>query len=155
MKKIEKLIEAIGGTSLMVMTIVVFLQVIARYVFKAPFSWAEELTRYLMIWGTFLGAAVLIARREHIVVDILLNVIPMRSKAVLLVIGDLILFWFLVRLVLSGMELVKVSSGIISTGLVIPMGYVSMAVPIGALLMIILLIPATISQFRIITRGKE
>lgn len=45
-------------------------QVIARYLFDAPFSWSEEVARLAMIWLTFLAAAYVMAEGGHITVDL-------------------------------------------------------------------------------------
>ena len=39
-----------------VMVALVFANVVGRYVFNRSFIWAEELSQYLMVWVTFLGA---------------------------------------------------------------------------------------------------
>jgi TRAP-type C4-dicarboxylate transport system permease small subunit len=39
-----------------VMLIIVLFQVVARYVFQSVPVWTEELARYCMVWGGFLGA---------------------------------------------------------------------------------------------------
>lgn len=46
-----------------------FAQVVLRYVFNNPQTWAEEVGRYLFIWITFLGAAIAFSRDTHIRVD--------------------------------------------------------------------------------------
>lgn len=46
-----------------------FTQVVLRYIFNNPQSWAEEVGRYLFVWITFLGAAVAFSRDTHIKVD--------------------------------------------------------------------------------------
>lgn len=45
-------------------------QVVARYVFRAPFSWSEELSRFGLVWLTFLAAAYIMGQRQHIAVDL-------------------------------------------------------------------------------------
>lgn len=45
------------------------LQVIARYFFKTPISWSEEVARLAMIWLTFIASSFVMARRQHITVD--------------------------------------------------------------------------------------
>lgn len=45
-------------TCLAAMLLFVSIQVVARYVFSQPPSWTEELTRFAMVWGGMLGAAV-------------------------------------------------------------------------------------------------
>lgn len=47
-----------------------FAQVVARYIFRAPFSWSEELCRLGLIWMTFLAAAYIMAQRRHLAVDL-------------------------------------------------------------------------------------
>jgi TRAP-type C4-dicarboxylate transport system permease small subunit len=47
-----------------------FAQVVARYIFRAPFSWSEELCRLGLIWLTFLAAAYIMAQRRHLAVDL-------------------------------------------------------------------------------------
>ncbi|MCW5698441.1 MAG: TRAP transporter small permease [Rhodospirillales bacterium] len=48
-------------------------EVVARYVFVAPTIWAEELSRVLLVWGTFLPLAALLRRRENIRITALLE----------------------------------------------------------------------------------
>lgn len=45
-------------------------QVIARYVLHTPLSWSEEVARLAMVWLTFIAASFILARREHIAVDL-------------------------------------------------------------------------------------
>ena len=49
---------ALGG-----MVLTVLLQIWARYGFDYPFTWTEELARYLMIWAGLLGATCAFKRR--------------------------------------------------------------------------------------------
>jgi TRAP-type C4-dicarboxylate transport system permease small subunit len=41
---------------LVVVVTVLAAQVIARYIFRAPISWSEEVARLALIWRPFLGA---------------------------------------------------------------------------------------------------
>jgi TRAP-type transport system small permease protein len=45
-------------------------QVISRYLFRSPLSWSEEVSRFAMIWLTFIAASFISARRQHIAVDL-------------------------------------------------------------------------------------
>jgi TRAP-type C4-dicarboxylate transport system permease small subunit len=45
-------------------------QVVARYVFRAAFSWSEELCRFGLVWLTFLAAAYIMGQQQHIAVDL-------------------------------------------------------------------------------------
>ena len=51
---------------LALMVILVFGNVVLRYVFNSGITMSEELSRWLMVWLTFLGA--IVALREHYIV---------------------------------------------------------------------------------------
>ena len=53
------------------MTLLVAAQVLLRYVFNHSIFWSEELSRFLLVWLTFLGASVVYYRGAHACVDFL------------------------------------------------------------------------------------
>ncbi len=55
---------------------VVFHQFITRYVFNDSASWTEEIARYLLIGTVFVGAAIGVAKNNHIQVDLLYRYLP-------------------------------------------------------------------------------
>jgi len=55
---------------------VVFTQFITRYVFNDSASWTEEIARYLLIGTVFVGAAIGVAKNNHIQVDFLYRYLP-------------------------------------------------------------------------------
>src|SRR5215475_15233458 len=63
--------------------IIVVGAVIARYVFGQAVSWTEEVPRYLLIWISFLTAAVGVLHRDHVGFDVLLNALPRAARRVL------------------------------------------------------------------------
>lgn len=71
------------------MIIAFSIQVFARYIFSAGFTWTEELTRYGMIWMVFLGAAWIIFNSDHVKVTILEDAFKGKSKKILMVIQDI------------------------------------------------------------------
>lgn len=60
--------------------VIVILAVIARYGFGQAVSWTEEVPRYLLIWVSFLAAAVCVLKREHVAFEVLLNALPGRIR---------------------------------------------------------------------------
>lgn len=59
------------GAALFAIVILVCIQVFSRYFIGAPTPGLAEISRILFIWLTFLGSALLISRRELIVIDLL------------------------------------------------------------------------------------
>lgn len=62
--------RAVAVALLVVILVVTFAQVVARFVFDSPFFWTEELARYCYVWLSFVGAVVVTASRTHIAVEL-------------------------------------------------------------------------------------
>ena len=60
---IVRLVCIVLATALFV---IVVAAIVARYGFGRAVSWTEEVPRYLLIWVSFLGAAVGVVKREHV-----------------------------------------------------------------------------------------
>jgi TRAP-type transport system small permease protein len=74
--------------------VIVVLAVIFRYGFGQAVSWTEEVPRYLLIWVSFLGAAVCVLKREHVGFDVLFNALPKKIRRVLGACLTLLIFGF-------------------------------------------------------------
>ena len=73
---IKKLLRAITVSEkfvisyiMLVISFLVFLQVLTRYVFQFSTPWLEELTRFLMIWMVLLGSSLAVKMNKHITID--------------------------------------------------------------------------------------
>jgi len=66
---------------LAVMVVLVFGNVFMRYAFNSGFSVSEELSRWLFVWLTFLGAVVAVRSNQHLGTDMLVGKLgPMGKK---------------------------------------------------------------------------
>lgn len=87
MKKILKFLndyleETICIILMSVMTIIIFIQVIMRYVMHNSLSWSEELARYCFVWLIYIGVAYGCKLMKHIKIDAALKLFPEKSKTV-------------------------------------------------------------------------
>lgn len=74
--RVNALAEYAVCALLAVMVVVVFLQVIFRFVIRSSLPWSEEMARYLMVWIVFLGASIGVKRKSHIGVEALVSLLP-------------------------------------------------------------------------------
>ncbi|EHL66887.1 TRAP transporter small permease, partial [Cloacibacillus evryensis] len=58
-----------------IMTILVFIQVVMRYVFSNSLSWSEELARFIFLWLSWIGASYAVKERSHFRVEMFANMI--------------------------------------------------------------------------------
>lgn len=65
---VSEFFENLATVFLIILCIIVFIEVVARFVLKVPTPWSEELARYILIELVFLGTALSLRRRGHLVV---------------------------------------------------------------------------------------
>lgn len=121
------------------MTVLIFLQVIMRYVFHNSLSWSEELGRYCFIWLSWIGASYCVKIDAHLRVTALIGL----AKGKMLCIVNLLMYvcWgaFAGFLAYYGVELVQMigGHGQTSPALQLPMWIPVSSVPVGSALMTI------------------
>jgi TRAP-type transport system small permease protein len=120
--------------------VVVFLQVMFRYLLRQPLFWSEELPRYLLIWMSFLAAAVAQKQDAHINITLCLAPLSARTRRLLKILTDAVILAFLWILVYSGGLVTSITAHHRSTALQLPMGLVYAALPVGAILMSLYLV---------------
>src|SRR5262245_5391447 len=59
---------------------ITFMQVIFRYGLDASLSWSEECARYLFVWTIFIGMSVATHRRQHIIVEVIVGLLPQWAR---------------------------------------------------------------------------
>jgi TRAP-type C4-dicarboxylate transport system permease small subunit len=78
------------------MTVLVILQVICRYILKYPLAWTEEVARYLMLWMAFTSASCVIKRWDNIYVDFLINLLKQKPRRVVIMLQKLVVLGLLI-----------------------------------------------------------
>lgn len=114
-----------------VMVVVVFAQVVFRYVFNHALPWPEELAIFLFIWLTFLGASAATRDRTDPRVTAFLRLLPPRWAGGLELFADALTFGFAVFLAVTGADLAIRVVGQVSSAMQVSMALVYAAVPVG------------------------
>lgn len=86
-------IDGLIALCLAVMVVMVFGNVVLRYVFNSGIAVSEELSRWLFVWMTFLGAVVALKDHGHLGTDMLVGRLPPMGKRVCLVLSQLLMLW--------------------------------------------------------------
>lgn len=88
-----KLMELLVVLCLLAMVIMVFGNVIMRYVFNSGIQISEEMSRYCFIWLTYLGAMVAMKEGGHLGVDTLVNALPLGGKKVCVFLSECLMLF--------------------------------------------------------------
>ena len=141
-KVINKILRFIVIIMLSVMSVVVFAQVLFRIV-HLSIPWSEELSKYLLIWSTFLGAAICIRKGSLVGLE-LKNSMSEEKQKILQTILNLIVCAMLLFLINVGFWAVRRVWFQITPVLKLSMGLMYAAIPIGSVFMLINQILVTI-----------
>lgn len=80
MKVLKNILDWLGISIFLALLCVVVLQIIARSVLTISIPWTEELSRFLFIWLTYIGAAIAARKGSNIVIDMLIQKIPNKFR---------------------------------------------------------------------------
>lgn len=128
------------------MVTAVFLQVIFRYVLKAPLSWSEELARYTFMWTTFLGASVALRSNSLPNITLGLKYFPAKIRPYLYLFTSALSTIFCYHFIVYGTQLTIAGLPDKSPGLDFTIAWAYAALPIGGAFMLIHLLYLAASE---------
>ncbi len=129
-KLLEKVQLAIGVLFLVIFFTTIVIQVITRLVGISAI-WTEEVATYSFIWSVFMGASIMVNKREHFKFDLVLKKLKGKRRNGLYLVNDVILLLFCSALFYFGMEAVQSFWNYNWVSLPqMKMGYVWISVPI-------------------------
>jgi TRAP-type transport system small permease protein len=86
-------LKVVIAICLAVMVVLVFGNVVLRYVFNSGITVSEELSRWLLVWLTFLGAIVALRQHAHLGVDTLVRMLPPKERWLCFIISYLLMLY--------------------------------------------------------------
>ncbi|MFQ6111155.1 MAG: TRAP transporter small permease [Nitrospinota bacterium] len=119
------------------MTVIVLVQVFFRYILHNSLAWPEDLARYLMIWIAMVGAAVVAREDTHYHIEFIVDNLPRIPYVVVNLVCKAAVLLFLLFLLIYGFSTAMSQHDVISPSLGTPMVWPYMAIPVGALLLIV------------------
>ena len=126
-------------TMLAAMALMVFANVALRFLTDESILWVEEVSRYLMIWLTFLGAGLVLRYGGHIGIDAMQDAIPQHAVKLRALIFVLLIGFF-AFMVWIGTRYALLTWNQTTPVMQIPVGIVYLAMPLGFALLIVHLI---------------
>lgn len=96
-----RVLDALSGLCLAVMVVLVFGNVVLRYTLNSGITVSEELSRWLFVWLTFMGAVVALREHGHLGTDALVSRLPAAGKKACLVLAQIAML-YVSWLLLSG-----------------------------------------------------
>lgn len=135
MTRRPSIIELSVAALMLSLVVLVFAQVMVRYLTYQPLAWSEEAARYAFIWLCLLGAVVAAQRGQHFVVDYAQRALPTKIYRITATLTQLLAAGFYALLATAGFRILSVVNLQQSPSLEIPMSIPYLAIPVGAFLL--------------------
>ncbi len=91
--RLSHALELLIASFLAIMVVLVFGNVVLRYGFNSGIAISEEVSRWLFIWLTFMGAVVAIHSHDHLGTDMLVSRLPVVGKKICLLAGHALMLY--------------------------------------------------------------
>ncbi|HEY8426321.1 MAG TPA: TRAP transporter small permease [Limnochordales bacterium] len=137
---VDRVTLALAALLAAAMTLALAVQVLFRFVLRAPLSWSEELARYCFVWLASLGAAAGVRRGLHPGIELWPAGVPAWVRRAVAIVGVGVVGAFLIVLAAYGWRLAAFNMRQRSPAMGLPMGLPYAAVPTGAVVMLVHLV---------------
>ena len=145
---LDRFEEIVGGAAFVAMTAMVFVNVVCRYLFNDPIPGSDELATLAFTWSTFLGASLGIRRQIHLGIEFVTRLFPPKVQALCGVLVSALIALFAFLLLFYSWHIMRSAHLKLTPVLQWPYTVVYLAIPVGALLMLLRLAPIVRMQLR-------
>lgn len=132
---LDHILNFLTGASFLAMVAITTWQVVARYVFKAPSTWSEELVSYMFAWSSLFGACLVTSERGHMNIPILVDKFSEKGQKVFAIIGEVIALLFsVIILIYGGTQITHLAMGQLTSSLGVAVGVFYIVLPVAGVL---------------------
>ncbi|HEY0297517.1 MAG TPA: TRAP transporter large permease subunit [Bordetella sp.] len=141
-----RLVEIPAAILVAAEVVILFTGIVARYVFRNPLVWSDELASILFLWLAMLGSVVALRRGEHMRMTAFVNRAQPATRAFLDLVAIAAALAFLLLILGPSWEYASEERYVTTAALEIPNIWRAAAMPVGAALMILLTLLRLIDQ---------
>ena len=148
MQFLDKAMEYAAALLMFSLFMIVFIQVVFRYVIQTSLPWTEEMARYLFVWLIFVTTSLCVKKQVHLGIDFLTIRFPGWVQRHLYILSLFLSLVFSIFVVLEGYDLLSRSGNQISPMLHIPMSFIYIVIPLSYAIICLLLIGQILQSIR-------
>lgn len=135
---IMKMVDILIGVLMASLVVLIFFQVVNRFILHIPAAWTEEMGRYNFVWLSLLGAVKALKERAHLSVDIFVMNLQGKKRFIADIVVELFTLIFSVILLVTGYNYTISNIGVSCEFGAFPIFIIYMIIPIAAFLLCII-----------------
>lgn len=120
-------VTALMAVALAVMVALVFGNVVLRYIFNSSITVSEEVSRWLFVWITFMGAVIALREHTHLGTDALVSRLPPLGKKICFALAHLTMLYVCYLVFKGSLEQTKINMDVLAPTTQLPMAIVHAA----------------------------
>lgn len=142
--------EYFMAISLTIMVMINFGNVLSRYFIHASWSFTEELLVILFVWNTMLATAVAFKHGAHLGLSVITDLLPEKFQKYVVIFGAVLTVGLMLLLARYGLGMVanQIKFNVRTPSMDLPEWVASISITVGALVIILRVIEATIVTLR-------
>lgn len=152
LRVLNKLLAVIVIVNISALVLLVFANVILRYIFHSGIPWTVEVSSLLFVWLIFLGAVLALREQEHLGVDLFVVKLPLWAQKAMFVLINAIIVAVMVIFIQGLLVMMKINGSMTGSATPIPVNVLYLAGLVAAVLMILICI-AQVIEFVFLGRG--
>ena len=119
---------------LVLMTIVVFFDVILRYIFNQGMPWTQEVATLLLVWFSLTGMAIGVAEKIHISIEMFTMKCSAKVISVLETVNHILISVFGLMMIYYGLQIMKVTRNATMPATKLPSSVLYIILPLSGIL---------------------
>lgn len=132
---LNSIIKVFVFLTLAAMTIIITTQIICRVFFTA-LSWTEELSRYLLVWGSLFAASVAYKQGSHIAINFMVEKLKGQKRKAMTILSNIMTIIFFLIGIYYGTKMISLQIYQTSPALLIPMKIIYLCLPLSFSIML-------------------
>lgn len=120
--------------------VLMFIQVVTRYIFGHAITWAEELATLMFVPMIYCGFASAVTERKHISVEAIQFFVPFKVRRIMKIASELVFFFFCLYMQKPLFKVIENLGNSVTDLLRIPKKYIYLEIPILLLLVAVRLV---------------
>ncbi|WP_302645940.1 TRAP transporter small permease [uncultured Dysosmobacter sp.] len=132
-----KALEWFAIICMVVLTVIVFTDVILRYIFKQGFPWTQEVATLMLVWFSLIGMAIGVLERIHISIEMFTSKLPAKVIRVLESIDHILIAVFGGAMVYYGLLIMNMTKMSTLPATKMPSSVLYVILPLSGLLVLL------------------
>lgn len=129
-----RLLESFSMLCIVIMTVVVFVDVVLRYAFQSGFSWSQEIATLMMVWFGFLGIAIGVLEKLHMSIELFTMKLPVKIITWIERIDYFVISVFGILMVTYGVQIMHITSRATMPATKMPSAVLYIILPLAGIL---------------------